>query len=608
MSGAEGLLPWGKYEIIKCIEPSIPGFCGKYYYSYHITSRLYSTADKCTNIGSSNQCLAGNQGLWAGSCTGGAGDFYKCCCNNQTNNPVSSVGYYGETNDNYPPPEGVCPAGSSMKWKSGAVIDPSECQNICNPVPQENFCYHPDPDTCRYGTLEELDIDVHLASTWLQLGTLRNNLTREQCSYLCNDLYVCKDCSPVSVKGKYTGYNECVDAEKLYCFERRDPVYETCSSSCTPGEETTNPGRFYYCSPLANNCVHSQQAFPSLEACEDTVNSTCYLNSNCDSQCSSLTTFSWCNPDGNCSSGNYVSEESCENAVNGTCYSEREECTAVCRGSGGTGCDLPADSGNDISVSLEANRQCLPNTSTGNQSRLNWNIDIDDDCAQGSPTNNRFSCTSCNMPAPTTSTGSTTVSPSRTTEYGISCTRDSYRCCWEETVEEECDCVGEGENRICQTCTRTVEECDNGHGTSRQSDSVVIRVVGKPEVSFTAVPPEILYSSEEIGIRKYSNLRWNSTLPNPSFASVACTLSGDGRTYDNLNPFSSLDVAPTRTTTYSLRCRNEDNIDSSCYVDSDQKQTLVRVFGAGIEEQRPPQIPMIDLENLMGKIIKALGL
>ncbi|HOF50440.1 MAG TPA: hypothetical protein PLH22_02050, partial [Candidatus Colwellbacteria bacterium] len=195
-----------------------------------------------------------------------------------------------------------------------------------------------------------------------------------------------------------------------------------------------------------------------------------------------------------------------------------------------------------------------------------------------------------------------------TTEYGISCTRASYRCCWEETRQEECNCVGEGENRVCQTCPVTVEECDSGHGTSRQSDSVTIRVVGKPETSFTANPMDILYSSGEIGLRKYSSLRWTSTLPNPSFASVACTLSGDGRTYNGLDPFDSLDVAPLQTTIYSLRCRNEDNIDSSCYVDSDQKQATVRVFGAGIEEQRPPQIPMIDLENLMGKIIEALGL
>ncbi|HOF50474.1 MAG TPA: hypothetical protein PLH22_02230, partial [Candidatus Colwellbacteria bacterium] len=256
-----------------------------------------------------------------------------------------------------------------MKWKSGAAINPAECAAICNPPPVDNYCYRPDENACQYGTLTELGINQAVASTYLNNGTLRSDLTREQCSYLCNDVYVCKNCSPVSVKGRYTSYNECVDAENLYCFERHDSVYESCSteSGCVPDGlsegSTASTQSFYYCSPLSNNCVKVPQSpFLSEEACEESTGSLCYLRNDCSSECSAGTTFSWCNPDGGCSSGNYPSKADCEkDPSHTTCHeSQGFSCSSVCGASGGTGCDLPPDSGNDISVDLEADPQCVP--------------------------------------------------------------------------------------------------------------------------------------------------------------------------------------------------------------------------------------------------------
>ncbi|HOF50551.1 MAG TPA: hypothetical protein PLH22_02625, partial [Candidatus Colwellbacteria bacterium] len=337
-------------------------------YFYRITSRLYSLADKCTNIASSNQCLVNeqNKGLWSGSCEGGSGNFYKCCCNNQTNSPVSSVPYYGETNDNYPPPEGVCPIGSRREWRNGAEINPNECANICNPPPP------PDPtaplfcdlsQNCKYGTLEELGVSPVLATTFEQGGSLRSGLTKSECNYLCDDVYVCKDSVPVSVKGKYTDPDDCVSGEGVYCFKSGDRIYEQCLS------EGVSPDQFayYYCSSPSYDCNKTFQTFSDLESCENTVRGKCYrMSDSCEAECppEGLSQYHWCNPMGGCSSGNYLSEEECEQGGEGrVCYSDFGSCFAACGSSSSDiiSCDFPdTGPGNDISVDLEADPQCVP--------------------------------------------------------------------------------------------------------------------------------------------------------------------------------------------------------------------------------------------------------
>gem|GEM_PF-6970964 len=589
-------------------------------YFYYIKSRLYSNADKCTNIASSNQCLVNeqNKGLWSGSCEGGSGNFYKCCCNNQTNSPVSSVPYYGETNDNYPPPEGVCPIGSRREWRNGAEINPNECANICNPPPP------PDPtaplfcdlsQNCKYGTLEELGVSPVLATTFEQGGSLRSGLTKSECNYLCDDVYVCKDSVPVSVKGKYTDPDDCVSGEGVYCFKSGDRIYEQCLS------EGVSPDQFayYYCSSPSYDCNKTFQTFSDLESCENTVRGKCYrMSDSCEAECppEGLSQYHWCNPMGGCSSGNYLSEEECEQGGEGrVCYSDFGSCFAACGSSSSDiiSCDFPdTGPGNDISVDLEADPQCVPVRSANYQSNLSWKIDVGNSCGEGEePTNNNFSCTACNMPTPTALTGSTTVSPTRTTEYGISCTRASYRCCWEENEDYSCNCVGEGEERICQTCTREITVCDDGHGASTGTAKTTIRVVPTPVIqSFTANPVDILYIAEdkvgESGYNKPSTLSWISLAEQFSFPiTISCAITRDdgGLEFVSQSQNDSRPVSPSRTTVYTLQCRNSDSEEpETCYADSEAENATVRVFGAGIEELGPQPEPQTYLEGFGKKI------
>ncbi len=626
IAGTDNLQPWGKYQIVRCREEILPrSGIFRNDYRYRIDRRLYSLADKCTNQNSSNQCLANNVGLWAGSCDIGSGNFYKCCCNNQTNNPVSSVPYYGETNDNYPPPEGVCPAGSNMKWNSGAVIDPSECQSICNPVPVENFCYHPDCNSpCEYGTLEALGISPTLASTYLNSGILRDDLTKEECDYLCNDIYVCRDNCPVSVKCKnYTSYNDCVDGEGgLYCFEKRDPVYEICSSSCASGEQTPiEPGRFYYCSPLAHNCVQSQKAFLSKEACKEEVGSECYTEEDCGLNCSSVTTYSWCNPNGSCSSGNYASLSDCETAQGKACYTTPTSCAQACGASsgGGSTCSpMPGDQGTGLNLTLSSN-QCM---TEGSSTEIEWETETSNlSCGPGETLDRnsiQITCKDiCGDWTVASADGSDIVSPNWRSEYGLTCDL-SYRC-YEDVTDPDYPCECEGSVcRRCgsgETCSRMCPgETHRGYSTytASRSRKTEVRVVSRPTIpEFFANPVDILYTANEVIGRKYSTLRWVSRFeelgsPTDKF----CTLRGNGVNFTSSLPSGdSYRVSPQKTTDYNLICRNSDTLEpEQCYLDSDTKEATVRVFGAGIEETRPQPESFKGLEKLFGEVVKAFTL
>ncbi len=598
------LNPWGKYQIEECKSSFIGNdtfFRPVSYYLYRITSRLYSTTDKCTNIDSSNQCLAGeeNKGLWTGSCEGSVGDFYKCCCHNQTMESVSSVSYYGETNDSYPPLEGACPAGSSVKWRSGASIDPSECQNICKPtLPVDPPLFCDLTQNCRHETLEALGISPHLATTFEHNGVLKSGLTKPECNYLCGDLYVCKDSVPVSVKGKYTNHDDCLVGEGVYCFKKEDLIYEQClAEGISPGQSA-----YYYCAAPSYDCSKTSQTFSDSESCENTMHGKCYRVSNdCEAECppEGLGQYYWCNPAGGCSSGNYLSGEECEQGdEEKVCYSDFGSCSSACRTSGVISCNLPeTGSGDDIAVSLEADPQCVPIRSLNYQSTLSWEIGIGNSCGEGEePSNNRFSCVSCNMPSPSVESGSVAVSADRTTEYGISCTRAAYRCCWEEDEDYSCNCVGEEQERVCETCTRAITICDDEHAASTGIAKTSIRVVPKPVIqSFTADPVDILYTAEnrvaESGYNKFSTLSWTSLESQFDFPiTTSCVVIRDDGTSEaaGLNQSGSRTVSPSRTTIYTLQCRNSDDEEpETCYSDSETENATVRVFGAGIEEPGP---------------------
>ncbi|MCL4406472.1 MAG: hypothetical protein M1586_01175 [Patescibacteria group bacterium] len=596
ISEIDKLRPWARYGIEECKINVSRGFIWSY--RYHITGFLYSTADKCTNIDTSNQCLIGidkNKGLWAGSCFGGAGGFYKCCCDNKTLAPVSSVeSSDAATSDNYPPLEGVCPAGSHREWKQGDVINPNDCPQICNPnlttkppisitppPPPASYCYHPDPATCKYGTLAELGIDPNLVTTFEQTGTLLSDISKTECTDLC--------------KAKIN----------------------------PPG----TPISYYYCSTPEYSCHPTAKTFPDRASCEasldkSTTTGACYeLQGDCEKNCSSgkLTTYYWCKSGSSCSSGKYPSKSACETANKQTCYTDFSNCLSACGIPSGK-CDLKAvSSGNDISVSLKADPQCVPLKSTSDTSTLSWNINVKNSCPEGTtPTNSSFSCESCNIPAPGTSSGNITVTPATTTEYGIVCTRTSYSCCWKEDQQYACNCVGEGAKQVCDVCTRQITACDAGHDSSTKSAFQTVRVIGQPVIqSFTATPKDILYTAAErtAGYRKYSTLEWNSLAPDLGSPSKnLCSIKGDdGTSVINLNPLSFQKFAPSKTTVYTIQCRNSDMISpSTCYSDSTTEDVKVQVFGAGIEEQRPQspqgsQSYFEDLGRKLGEIIRAFA-
>jgi hypothetical protein len=200
------------------------------------------------------------------------------------------------------------------------------------------------------------------------------------------------------------------------------------------------------------------------------------------------------------------------------------------------------------------------------------------------------------MPPPSVESGSVAVSSDKTTEYGISCTRAAYRCCREENEDYSCNCVGEGEERICETCTRAITVCDDGHAASTRTAKTTIRVVSKPVIqSFTADPVDILYTTEdrvdEPGYNKFSTLSWTSLESQFDFPiTTSCAVIRDDGTSEaaGLNQSGSRTVSPSRTTIYTLQCRNSDDEEpETCYSDSETENATVRVFGAGIEEPGP---------------------
>ncbi len=595
------LSPWSKYQIEECVDRSPWGFIRSYL--YRITSRLYSTADKCTDQGSSNQCLADNQGLWAGSCTGGSGNFYKCCCDNHTTEPVSSVPYHGETNDNYPPPEGVCPAGSHSEWKKGAVINPEECASICKPTPP------PDPipffcdvsQNCKYSTLSDFGIDPNLASIYVNNKTLWAGLTKEECSYLCRDIYTCEDKTLVPQKGKYTSSLECANGTGFECFGPKDKKYEDCSSGKFFGNE------FWRFNPDIGSCVPAG-SFVNKDECEETFEKCYSTREECEG---SLTQFYRCDPIYSCLSTRFESEEQCK-AKYGTCYADLGPCLPSCR-PGSSTCTLPPDTGSGLTLTVEDNEnQCV--TATDNQATVTWRASSSTSCGSGErKENEEITCHSLcgNWTAKTSSRGEDIVNPGRTTEYGMQCELD-YECCtYTDIYGEPYDCDPNGQN-----CKRDVigQDRDCYDRSASRARKTQIRVVGKPEVTFTALPTEILYSSEDIMIRKYSTLNWDSSAPYlGSATAISCNMgivSGDASSRTGNNPLSSRSserVAPQRTTTYSLICRNRDdapNPDPSCFLDSDIKETIVRVFGTGIREEGPPEGSYLEkLDKFMGSIV-----
>ncbi|HOF50420.1 MAG TPA: hypothetical protein PLH22_01945 [Candidatus Colwellbacteria bacterium] len=581
-------------------------------YFYYIKSRLYSNADKCTNIASSNQCLVNeqNKGLWSGSCEGGSGNFYKCCCNNQTNSPVSSVPYYGETNDNYPPPEGVCPIGSRREWRNGAEINPNECANICNPPPP------PDPtaplfcdlsQNCKYGTLEELGVSPVLASIRLDDKTLRKDISQEKCLYLCRDVYTCEDKTLVPQKGKYTSHEECVAGTGFECFGPNDTEYRDCP------EGTVSGIGFWRFDPDLNSCVFAG-SFENQAECEETFGICYATKEECEG---SLKQFYRCDPVYSCLSTKFESEDQCK-AKYGTCYDFLNSCMSSCRTSGGESCNLPSDTGSGLTLTVQDNENhCV--TATDNQATITWNAASSASCGPGETKENQeITCRSLcgNWTTKTSSGGQEDVNPARTTEYGIQCELD-YECCtYTDVYGEPYDCDVNGQN-----CKRDVIGTDrdcSDHSASR-SRKTEVRVVGKPTINeFSSNPTDILYSSGEIGLRKYSTLEWNASADYlGSKTALSCNMSivsGDSSSRTGTNPLLSQGeerAIPQITTNYSLICRNKDDVsvpDPSCFLDSDPEEALVRVFGAGIREEGPPAGTFKGIDSLFGEIVKAFTL
>lgn len=90
---------WSKYTA-RCKE-IIEGSCN---WAWVYSDLVCSIADKCT----------GDQGLKPGQCEcGTVGNLYKLCCTSGTST-TQCINY--SVQDPYPPPEGVCPAGSTAKF------------------------------------------------------------------------------------------------------------------------------------------------------------------------------------------------------------------------------------------------------------------------------------------------------------------------------------------------------------------------------------------------------------------------------------------------------------------------------------------------------------
>ncbi len=595
----EGLLKsWTKYDLI--LYTISNWFFSPDYgsWEWHELKEAYSDADKCTNDSSSNKCLANNVGLWAGSCEGGAGGFFKCCCHNQTNKPISSVP--DPAADNHPPLEGICPAEGHWLWKNGAGFSPDECAEICNPPGKPNFCDL--EQNCKYGTLSELGINQAVASNRIALKTLRDDVNKEECSYLCKELYVCRDSKLVSVeKGEYTSLNQCVAWERLKCFGPNDPEYAACPLGTVIETEPVTGNKYWYFSEETGVCKESP-FFEDRDECEESLETACYSTKD---ECEGgLHLYYTCNPGYGCFNGKYPSIEVCEKINDGKSCSE--SCPANCTVSiGGSTCSsLPPDQGTGLDLTLSAN-QCI---TEGNSTNITWSTSSQSaSCGNGEILEHRtVSCKSlCGDWTVVGSIGSDIVSPDYRSEYGLQCTLD-YECCtYKEEKVGEPRCDSEGKN--CVQETEIVRHCYD-HSTVSKSKKTEVRVVSKPTIDdFKPTPPEILYTSEKIKERKHSTLSWSSSArPTGSVTQISCEL--DDTTYFGSN--NKTEVYPQKTTNYTLVCTNKDAVqipDPECYLESDPETRTVRVFGAGIEETKPqPQSYLEGFKKLVGEIREAI--
>ncbi|MDE2144956.1 MAG: hypothetical protein KGJ01_03255, partial [Patescibacteria group bacterium] len=207
-------------------------------------------------------------------------------------------------------------------------------------------------------------------------------------------------------------------------------------------------------------------------------------------------------------------------------------------------------------------------------------------------------------PVSITNSGSGTFSPgipTNSTDYALTCTRDSYTCTWSR------DSYHLDWYNVYETSTKSyvsTSTCDYIGTVTYQSPSVTKSSQTSNNTLVVVNPPTITSfypGNSNILINKSTNLLWNYTSPDTNSPTVTVPtqqfcytggVQGDPTGW-SLYPSVSNKVtsgnntlSPQKTTTYGLICRNYYQNNSSCYSNTGASSTI-KVYGTSINETNP---------------------
>jgi len=263
---------------------------------------------------------------------------------------------------------------------------------------------------------------------------------------------------------------------------------------------------------------------------------------------------------------------------------------------------------------------------------INWKGGVVNVCESiiggGRANNNNISCRNATNNWSLDRFGVRTISgtvgplfPTITQNYGITCTRDSFMCSFNqlfygsiEGIEgNRIDCISYCDD-LMRIYNDTITRCSctalrNGYYrqivrsksicSSSLSDSQQARVVQEPKIDDNILRTDPL--RQQILLNQFINLTWSVNVPISSTPTITrCTPSiaqggdGEGWTIGAGTPSILLDslassgrinnLSPNVTTTYKLSCRNIDATDPNCFTDLVTASHEVKVFAPDIRE------------------------
>ena len=558
-----------------------------------------------------------------GSCSCAIGSPYKVCCaldpsTGVYSEPVSGVPSCPEGSGVCPTPfpyDGSCPSFANVNGQTEPVLAPTSGVTTCQAPASYTISIASSPVS-----------GVNITTPW---GSVSTSFSK---TFTSPNPFSLTAQSSVNSGGQYYSF---------YNWEYTDGAYRQYSTSTTttltPDPSYLNISaianyqgaqKYYYCKTSAtpNSCTQTSNVYANLQDCENALQQNlpgqttgkCYASSSaCSSACGTQPPtpayYYYCKtsvtPNACTQTSNtYISAQACQAALQqhlsgqttGKCYASSSACTTSC----GTTTPPSGGSGN-IAINISASGACLPQGGTNNSTNLSWSIS-GPSCPAGqtlSSGSTQLSCSS-NIPGGPTGSGSggSSVSVNQTTNFGISCSYNTFTCSYPCNPTTEVTTTPSG-----ATTTITIwQTCFNAVNGGSASKSTTVYYIQPPNIySFAPNPQNIL-------INKATTLSWAFQVPDsgtptgqycyPSGGNGDLSGWSSGQQYQSYQ-LQTGNLYPKQNTTYNITCRNYATGYSNCYNES-AGNTNVNVYQSNLRESNPAAL----IESAFGGFLKKLGI